>query len=41
MYLSRFTQRTTSGGQAVETVKRLYWRRGMDGMLRIVSEDNG
>jgi len=41
MYLSRFTERMESGGQAIETVKRLYWRRGTDGMLRIVSEDNG
>jgi murein L,D-transpeptidase YafK len=41
MYLSRFRQRTTTAVQAFDTVKRLYWRRGMDGMLRIISEDNG
>lgn len=41
VYLSRFRQHTVAAGENFETLKRLYWRRGMDGILRIVAEDNG
>ena len=41
VYLSRFRQRTVAAGEKLITQKRLYWRRDMDGILRIVAEDNG
>jgi len=41
LYLSRFTQTITNEGRSIVTTKRLYWKRGADGMLRIVAEDNG
>lgn len=41
VYLSRFDQRTIAGDAQFETVKRLYWKRGADGLLKIIAEDNG
>jgi murein L,D-transpeptidase YafK len=41
VYLSRFRQRIQVGTQSTTSVKRLYWRRGGDGHLRIIAEDNG
>ena len=41
LYLSRFEQHIVYADRKVVTVKRLYWRRGADGELRIVAEDNG
>lgn len=41
LYLSRFEQHIVYADRKVVTVKRLYWRRGAGGELRIVAEDNG
>jgi murein L,D-transpeptidase YafK len=41
VYLSRFRQRIEVGTRSTASVKRLYWRRGSDGRLRIIAEDNG
>lgn len=41
LYLSRFRQTLVDATGTVVTIKRLYWRRGPDGELRIVAEDNG
>jgi murein L,D-transpeptidase YafK len=41
LYLSRFMQTITSDDRSIVTTKRLYWKRGDDGVLRIVAEDNG
>ena len=41
LYLSRFRQMIVDDERAIETIKRLYWRRTNDGELRIVAEDNG
>lgn len=41
LYLSRFRQVVVYDDRSVATLKRLYWRRGPDGALRIVAEDNG
>ena len=41
LYLSRFLQRSADANGPVVRMKRLYWRRGDDGDLRIVAEDNG
>lgn len=41
LYLSRFRLLTASDQQRRSTIKRLYWQRGADGVLRIVAEDNG
>ena len=41
LYLSRFRQTLVDDTGTAVTVKRLYWRRGADGELRIVAEDNG
>ena len=40
LYLSRFRQAVVADGRRTVTLKRLYWRRGSEG-LRIVAEDNG
>lgn len=41
LYLSRFRQAVAYDGRTVATLKRLYWKRSADGILRIVAEDNG
>jgi len=41
LYLARFRLRLTLPSRTVDTMKRLYWRRGGDGLLRIVAEDTG
>lgn len=46
VYLSRFRLRIVSDttrlqATKTESMKRLYWRRGSDGRLRIIAEDNG
>ena len=41
LFLSRFQQVIVEPDRTVATTKRLYWRRGEDGKLRIVAEDNG
>jgi hypothetical protein len=41
LYLSRFRLLTASERERRTTIKRLYWQRGADGVLRIVAEDNG
>ncbi len=41
LYLSRFLQTTAGEDGPVVRMKRLYWRLGGDGELRIVAEDNG
>jgi murein L,D-transpeptidase YafK len=41
VYLSRFRQRISSESTRMESMKRLYWRRGGDGRLHIIAEDNG
>ncbi len=41
LFLSRFRQTTVGENGPVVRMKRLYWRRGDDGELRIVAEDNG
>ena len=41
LFLSRFLQTTAGHNGPVVRMKRLYWRRGNDGELRIVAEDNG
>ena len=41
LYLARFRQEIVYENRTITTVKRLYWRRSADGVLRIVAEDNG
>jgi hypothetical protein len=41
LYLSRFRQTIVEGDRNIVTMKRLYWRRGESGELKIVAEDNG
>jgi ketosteroid isomerase-like protein len=41
LLLSRFRLTLDGDDYKVATVKRLYWRRGDDGVLKIVAEDNG
>ena len=41
LYLSRFRQTVVADERKIETIKRLYWRRDDNGVLRIVAEDNG
>ncbi len=41
LFLSRFLQRSAAENGPVVRMKRLYWRRGEYGELRIVAEDNG
>ena len=41
LYLARFRQTLIDDKGPVVTIKRLYWRRGNGGVLRIVAEDNG
>ncbi len=41
LFLSRFLQSCAAGVGRVVRMKRLYWRRGENGELRIVAEDNG
>jgi murein L,D-transpeptidase YafK len=41
LYLSRFRQTLVEGDRNIVTMKRLYWRRGESGELKIVAEDNG
>lgn len=41
LYLARFRQHIVYEDRTITTVKRLYWRRSVDGDLRIVAEDNG
>ena len=41
LYLSRFRQIIVDGERTIVTTKRLYWRRTVDGALKIVAEDNG
>jgi hypothetical protein len=41
VYVSRFRQTITEGGKRTVSMKRLYWRRGIDGALRIIVEDSG
>lgn len=40
-YLSRFRLSIDEGERSVELMKRLYWRRGANGVLRIIAEDSG
>jgi len=40
-YLSRFRLTTSEGGRAVVVTKRLYWRRGQHGTLKLIAEDSG
>lgn len=40
-YLSRFRLQSVEGGNTVSVTKRLYWRRGDDGKLRLIAEDSG
>jgi murein L,D-transpeptidase YafK len=41
LYLSRFRQTVVETDRTVVTIKRLYWKRSVDGELKIVAEDNG
>lgn len=41
LYLSRFRQTIVDDTNTIVTTKRLYWRRSVNGALRIVAEDNG
>ncbi len=41
LYLSRFRLQRVTGGTAVETLKRLYWRRDEHGALKIIAENDG
>jgi murein L,D-transpeptidase YafK len=41
LYLSRFRLAVTENDQAVESTRRLYWRRSANGALQIVAEDAG
>jgi len=41
LFLSRFRQTITDKQGTIRTTKRLYWRRGEGGTLKIVAEDNG
>jgi murein L,D-transpeptidase YafK len=40
-YLSRFRMTTSESGKTVVVTKRLYWRRGQEGMLKLIAEDSG
>lgn len=40
-YLSRFRMQSRDSGNTVNVTKRLYWQRGEDGVLRLISEDSG
>lgn len=40
-YLSRFRLQSVEGDNTVTLTKRLYWRRGDDGKLRLIAEDSG
>ena len=40
-YLSRFRLQSIEAGNTVNVTKRLYWRRGDDGKLRLIAEDSG
>ncbi len=40
-YLSRFRMSTSESGNTVVVTKRLYWRRGPHGMLKLIAEDSG
>lgn len=40
-YLSRFRLLTRESGNTVAVTKRLYWRRGQNGMLQVIAEDSG
>lgn len=40
-YLSRFRMQSIEAENSVTVTKRLYWRRGDDGKLRLVAEDSG
>lgn len=41
LYLSRFLQSSLENGKQTESMKRLYWRREPDGLLKIIAEDSG
>lgn len=41
VYLSRFTRSMVENGRRVSITHRLYWRRSMPGVWRIIAEDNG
>lgn len=41
LLLSRFRQTVADSDVTTVTTKRLYWRRGTEGALKIVAEDNG
>lgn len=41
IYLSRFHQTVSDNDRRVTTTKRLYWKRGENGELEVVAEDNG
>ncbi len=41
LYLSRFRQTVNDGEREIVSTARLYWRRDMDGTLKIIAEDNG
>ncbi len=41
VYLSRFTRSVVENGRRVSITHRLYWRRSMAGVWRIIAEDNG
>jgi murein L,D-transpeptidase YafK len=41
IYLSRFQFDRVANGAAVETMKRLYWRRDDSGTLKIIAENDG
>lgn len=40
-YLSRFRMQSIEADSTVTLTKRLYWRRGDDGELRLIAEDSG
>jgi murein L,D-transpeptidase YafK len=40
-YLSRFRMSTNESGNTVVVTKRLYWRRGSHGLLKLIAEDSG
>jgi len=41
LFLSRFRQTIVDANGRIVTIKRLYWQRSQDGVLRIIAEDNG
>ncbi len=41
VFLSRFRQKIVGPEHTIVTIKRLYWKRTDDGVLKIVAEDNG